>query len=590
MSEIQNSRNIVNASIDANGNVVIGDGNTIINLKEAAQYKALEADIKELDRQYQTTQAKQAKYPDDEDFPQELLRIDEKRQQKKEDLASLKSEVLKLADDFQRIPIDTERLRLAKQYFEVGEFDKARAVFDAETMGMELDALLIEKEQLSQKTSDNQQNLEDKANEYLILARLTATDFELPDRFEKTQAYFEQSLRADKNDENLFAYAYFLQEHKQYSQAQPLYEEALQIRKQLAGQNHNIYLPRVAGTLNNLGILCANQNEFRQAQPLYKEALQKQRALAEENPKKYLPDVASTMNNLAISYLETEDFNLAKPLLEEALQIRRQLAQANSQTYLPHVVSTLNNLGSFYCKRTEYNQAQPRYEEALEISRRLVKLDSQSYLSYVANTLNNLATLYKKDKDKFDKAHILYEEALQIQKKLAQHNPHIYLPDVAMTLNDLANLNLYYKTSDYHQAQPLLKEALQIYRQLVQHNPQTYLTGLATTLNNLAVFYHRKNDYHQAQPQYEEALNIQRQLAQHNPQAYNLEVAMTSINMGLLYEQWLATTGDKAMKTAGLELMREATQCLAIFPAAHPRVQQYQTYIERLTAFFQAVE
>ena len=210
-----------------------------------------------------------------------------------------------MAEDLQRIPIDTMRLRLAKQHFDAGDFEKARAVFDAETMGRELDDLERQEKIQVEKLAEIKAHKSDKANEYLILARLTATDFDLPDRFDKTKEYFEQALRADKNQETLFAYAYFLQEHNQYNQAAPLYEEALQIYRALAKENPAAYLPDVAMTLNNLANLHYAKNEFAAALEKYEEALQIYSALAKENPAAYLPDVAMTVINLSIFYLQS---------------------------------------------------------------------------------------------------------------------------------------------------------------------------------------------------------------------------------------------------------------------------------------------
>ena len=52
----------------------------------------------------------------------------------------------------------------------------------------------------------------------------------------------------------LFEYALFLQKHNQFSKAISLYEEALEIRRKLAKENPNAFLPYVATTLNNLAI------------------------------------------------------------------------------------------------------------------------------------------------------------------------------------------------------------------------------------------------------------------------------------------------------------------------------------------------
>ncbi len=176
MSEIEHSKNIVNARIDADGNVIVGDGNniTVINLKEAAQYKHLEAEIEKLNTRFERTRQRIEKYPDDQELTVELLEIDEERSQKIKDRETLRQEVIKLAEDFARIPINTERLKRAKAYFEHGEFAEARAVLNAEVMGQELDALLEQKETLSIKTQENQQSLSDKANEYMI--------FDVPER------------------------------------------------------------------------------------------------------------------------------------------------------------------------------------------------------------------------------------------------------------------------------------------------------------------------------------------------------------------------------------------------------------------------
>ena len=74
----------------------------------------------------------------------------------------------------------------------------------------------------------------DKANEFLILARLTAVDYTLEDRYPKTMEYFEQSLKAAHTAENTFEYASFLQKHNQFNAASPFYTEALKIYRRLA--------------------------------------------------------------------------------------------------------------------------------------------------------------------------------------------------------------------------------------------------------------------------------------------------------------------------------------------------------------------
>ena len=141
---------------------------------------------------------------------------------------------MRLAETFTKIPVNTERLKLARQHFEAGDYAAARTILDAEEMGNELDALLDQKQQLQHRQDENEAHLTDKANEFLILARLTAVDYTLADRYDKTVEYFEQSLKAAHTVENTFAYAYFLQEHNQFVAALPFLHRSIRNLPRLA--------------------------------------------------------------------------------------------------------------------------------------------------------------------------------------------------------------------------------------------------------------------------------------------------------------------------------------------------------------------
>ena len=70
--------------------------------------------------------------------------------------------------------------------------------------------------------------------------------------------------------------------------------------RELAQKDPQTFLPEVALTLNNLGILDSTQNRIKEARNEYQEALKTYRELAQKNPETYLPDVAMTLNNLGI--------------------------------------------------------------------------------------------------------------------------------------------------------------------------------------------------------------------------------------------------------------------------------------------------
>ena len=101
------------------------------------------------------------------------------------------------------------------------------------------------------------------------------------------------------------------------------YQEALQIRRELAVENPRSFLPDVAVTLNNLANLHKNKNERLIAEQEYQEALQIRRELAVENPRSFLPDVAMTLINLSIFYLQIEP-ETSITLVQEVLEIAQQ--------------------------------------------------------------------------------------------------------------------------------------------------------------------------------------------------------------------------------------------------------------------------
>lgn len=244
---------IAGSTVNAQGDVLV-NGQKITNIYYSAQYQDLKSQLDELEANFATTRQRIDKYPDDKEFQTELLAIDQKRNEVQKKLDELKSEVIRLAETFTKIPINTERLKLAQQHFEAGNYTEAKAILNAEKMGDEQSSLLRQKAQQQQQLAETDRLLINNANEFLILARLNAVDFDLPDRFEKTVEYFEQSLKAAHTFDNTFAYACFLHQHNQFNDVAPFYQEALAFSRRLAEANPQTYLPDVAMTAVNMSI------------------------------------------------------------------------------------------------------------------------------------------------------------------------------------------------------------------------------------------------------------------------------------------------------------------------------------------------
>ena len=350
--------------------------------------------------------------------------------------------------------------------------------------------------------------------------------------FGEARSFYERLIELSPTIEHHFKYALLLKSLNDFEKARRHYEEVLQALRELAKKNPEAYLPDVATSLNNLGVLLSDTNDLKKAQDYYEEALQIRRELIGKNPEAYKPDVATTLNNLGSLLRATNDLKKAQDYYEEALQIRRELREKNPEAYKPYVATTLNNLGNLLSNTNNPKQAKDYYEEALQIYRELMKKNPEAYKPYIAKTLNNLGNLLRHTND-LKQAQNYYEEGLQICRELMEKNPEAYKPDIATTLNNLGNL--LNDTNNFKQAQDYYEEALQIRRELAQKNPEAYLPDVAASLNDLGNLLSITNNLKQAKNYYEEALQIRQELAKQNPEAYLLDVAATLNNLTTLY-------------------------------------------------------
>ena len=417
-----------------------------------------------------------------------------------------------------KITEEVKRLREAEDSYLADTLDEIKRVLTGES-------------EQSLTTVYEEFKTREQQNEVRVLKELIEAA-QIQFSFGEARSFYERLIELSPTIEHHFKYALLLQSLNDFEKARRHYEEVLQALQELAQQNPEAYLPEVAISLNNLGVLLSDTNDLKKAQDYYEEALQIRRELAKHNPEEYLPDVATSLNNLGVLLRYTNNLNQAQDYQEEALQIRRELTKQNPEVYLPDVAASLNNLGNLLRDTNDLKQAQDYYEEALQTHRELAQQNPEAYLPDVAASLNNLGSLLS-DTNDLKQAQDYYEEALQIRRELAKKNPEAYLPDVAASLNNLGSLLS--DTNDLKQAQDYYEKALQILRELTQQNPEAYLPDVAASLNNLGVLLCDTNDLKQAQDHYEEALQIRREFAKQNPEAYLPDVAMTQQNLTIFY-------------------------------------------------------
>ena len=452
--------------------------------------------------------------------------------QKINDLTNLieqfKNDVLALAKTFQQIEIDTERLQRAKEYFNLGEIDEARAILEVELEKMQDEQKFLLAERRRFETGILPK-LAHNSNEFLMLALSTqGSSPNNPNYYTDTVKYFEYSIRSFPTKENVFLFANFLAEHNQLEKAENYYYQCLNdFALSLTDSDK-------ADTLNNLANLHRKQNNYELALMEFKEALEIGIKLAEINPETYLPDVARTLNNLAILHKDQNNHELALKEFNEALKIRRKLAETNPNTYLPDVATTLNNLANLHSDLNMFNKALKEFNEALKIRRKLAEINSNIYLSDIAETLNNLAILHS-DQKNYEDSYKEYEEALTIYRNLAKTKPHIYLPEIATALHNLGTL--LQKQNKFEEALVHYEESLNIRQHLAETLPSLYLPDIAMTLNNLASLYTYQHKFEEAKQNFEKSIEIYRKLVKEDQQTYSPYLAGNLVNLALFYQR-----------------------------------------------------
>jgi eukaryotic-like serine/threonine-protein kinase len=305
-----------------------------------------------------------------------------------------------------------------------------------------------------------------------------------------------------------------------YANAESLSRQVLAIRRKVLGKEHI----EVARSLNNLAHTLSEKGNTQEAEPLFREAVAMHRKVAgnEHN------ELAITLNNLALLLDSTGKYEEAEALFKEALAMRRKLLGDDH----PDTAAGLNNLAGVYRRTGALPAAEPLYHEALTITRKSLGAEHPT----VATMMNNLAMLLSL-LDKKPEAERLYRESLEIRRKhFGEENS-----DVATSLNNLGLL--LYERGDYAEAEKLYRQALAIHRKLLGNEHRS----VAIDLNNLGLLFSAKKDYPAAVHTLRESLAVYRQAFGEE----TIEVARGLGNLGFaLYEKGDYEEAEKMARQA----------------------------------------
>ena len=328
-----------------------------------------------------------------ESLPENKVELRWKQSKKIENLINtiraFEIDVIRLAETFGTINIDTKRLQQAQEAFKAGDFKRTREILNAQDLKSDQERLLALKEENQKKQEIIDKQFYNNSKEFLVKAQATALEYSNPNMIKDTKYYFKHSLKSYCSFDNLFAYAYFLQSNNQFSDSQSAYSRILTKFK------NDLSIDNRALILNNLACLHEDCYKNTEAESEYTEALKIYRVLAEESTELYQSAMARILYHLAHLHEETDKNTEAESEYTEALKIYRVLAEKNLERNLFDIALILDDLASIHKKIDKNTEAESEYTEALSIWRNLAK-NNPTAMSYVATTLNNLAEMHQK--------------------------------------------------------------------------------------------------------------------------------------------------------------------------------------------------
>jgi tetratricopeptide (TPR) repeat protein len=235
------------------------------------------------------------------------------------------------------------------------------------------------------------------------------------------------SLDSDGREYHLYRFGDVFTRHGQFSEAEKMYQRALEGFEKAWGLEHSFTLI----TVNNLGILYTDLGRLNEAEKMFQRALQ-------GYEKAWEPEHISTLNtvnNLGGLYQKLGKLDKAEKMFQRALQGYEKAWEQEHKSTL----NTVNNLGVLYAVQGRLNQAEKMCQRALQGLEKAWGLEHTLTLE----TVNNLGNIYA-DLGRLNEAEKMYQRALQGYEKawgLEHTSTLITLNNLGILYADLGRLD-----------------------------------------------------------------------------------------------------------------------------------------------------
>lgn len=552
--------------------IVTGTGNTINTTQifgKSVEYTELKKALETIEADIQKKAATCEKMAKDnlpveyfDGCQIELIALNVRLDSVKKIEARFREDVIHLAEMFSEIELNSESLLVAKTLFEQGKIREANAVLDAKEMKAEGEVLLLKKVRL-----DSQ--LQIKANEFAFKAKLKATDYHDPLRYDSAEIYFTESLRYAESVNNLWNFANLLSSNHQndrsiiyykraikvarseieeakislnlgvnymllqkVSEAENLLLNLLEVYKRLVKADKNLE-SSLAATANNLGLLYLNDGKLSEAERMLLYSVEINERLAKENPSKFGGLLAGGVVNLALINSRRNKKLDSEKMYLRALKIYERLAKNNPTEFESSLASTAKGLGTFYQSIQKMAEAEKMLLRSLEIYERLSRNNPAQYEPSLAGTAMNLGNFYKSNK-RMPEAEKMYSRSLEIFERFARNNPNQFEFESNLVMI-VKNFGIFYQdVYKAEEAERMYLRSLEIFEKLAQRNPSLIEPYLAKSAREIGDFYfNTMKKVSEAEKMYEKSLQVSERLAQRNPVEIEPNIAWLTLNLGV---------------------------------------------------------
>jgi len=288
----------------------------------------------------------------------------------------------------------------------------------------------------------------------------------------------EKSGSRDALCVSLFDAATFHKTINRLQDAQKEFQEAIEIARELAVDNPNVYEVWVANIGSSYGNLLKDMGRLAEAEKLCGDSLEVRRRYAKENPSRFDESVATSLNALAILHKSMNRLADAEQEYEEALVICRRLALENPAKFESTLATSLVESAKFHRDYGSPDKASAEFSESLNIRQRLAKDKPEKFNEPVSESLTGMAVLHAK-MGEVDSAIEEIDGAIAIRRILSGVNHDKFDEKLAESLHEKGMI--LFANGDTQNAIHFLEEALSLRKKLAVVTPEKFDKDLKDT-------------------------------------------------------------------------------------------------------------